>query len=430
MAQLRYKHVLFDLDGTIYDSLNAEMEALSTVINRYRPGSNETCESMMRFSGTTGEGVAQALAIPPDDFKDIADDWCRELILRLDTIKMFDGMGSAIKCLKSLGCKLGVITSRARGTMMDETDLGSAEPLELRPYIDITIAAGDAKRNKPYPDPILEYMRRTGATCQEILFVGDTPEDLECAQEAGVDFGLAMWGTRMQGAVRCAHHFCNPWQIVHAATAVCDHEIQWFKWAREIQAIGQTGLAYTDNVFDIERWNRLRDIACEMMQARVGLPFELVKEAFAFDKGYCTPKLDTRAAIFNERGEILMVQEKRRGVWDLPGGWCDESESIFSNAVKEAREEAMMEVTPVKLIAILDADCRNPASFPYTVLRCFVECAPGSWHFSPTTETQDCRFFDKEHLPLKNLRIHVNNHQQLLMCFEAHQNKNWVPIVD
>ena len=92
----------------------------------------------------------------------------------------------------------------------------------------------------------------------------------------------------------------------------------WLKWAIEIQSLAQAGLAYTDNVYDIERYERLREIAAEMLSEKSGLSLERVKGLFCNETGYQTPKLDTRAAIFRD-DKILLVHEKN-GTWALPGG--------------------------------------------------------------------------------------------------------------
>ena len=101
---------------------------------------------------------------------------------------------------------------------------------------------------------------------------------------------------------------------------------KWLSWAIEIQSLAQAGLAYTDNVYDIERYERLREIAAEMISEKSDIPPEKVKDLFCNETGYQTPKLDTRAAIFRD-GKILLVHENN-GTWSLPGGWCDVLESV------------------------------------------------------------------------------------------------------
>lgn len=121
---------------------------------------------------------------------------------------------------------------------------------------------------------------------------------------------------------------------------------QWLKRAMEIQALAQAGLAYSTDVYDRERFKRLRKIAAQMMAAKSGLDLVVVNDLFCNESGYQTPKIDTRAAIFKE-DRILLVHENN-GTWALPGGWCDVLESVRSNTEKEVREETGLEVKAEK----------------------------------------------------------------------------------
>lgn len=112
---------------------------------------------------------------------------------------------------------------------------------------------------------------------------------------------------------------------------------KWLKWIIEIQSIAQAGLTYTDNVYDIERYERLREISALMMSEKSGLNLDKVKNLFCNETGYQTPKIDTRAAIFKDN-KILLTHEKN-GTWALPGGLCDVLETIKTNTLKEVKEE-------------------------------------------------------------------------------------------
>ena len=131
----------------------------------------------------------------------------------------------------------------------------------------------------------------------------------------------------------------------------------WLDWAVELQAMGQAGLTYSEDPFDRERFQRLRDIAAEMLSYKTELPLETVKDLFCCETGYQTPKLDTRAAIIQD-GKILLVRENT-GKWSLPGGWVDVNVSVMENVVKEAREEAGLEVAPWRVVAVQDREKHN-----------------------------------------------------------------------
>lgn len=92
---------------------------------------------------------------------------------------------------------------------------------------------------------------------------------------------------------------------------------EFTEWARKLQAIAQTGLEYGKDKFDLERYREVRQIAVEMMAARTGIPKIKLRDLFAGDEGYQTPKLDTRAAII-EKEKILLVHEIMSDSWSLP----------------------------------------------------------------------------------------------------------------
>lgn len=197
----------------------------------------------------------------------------------------------------------------------------------------------------------------------------------------------------------------------------CGGQQEWLQWAVELQALAQAGLAYSKDEFDRERFRRVRGIAAEMMSARSGLSLDVVEGLFCNESGYQTPKLDCRAAVFDE-GRILLVQEKSDGLWALPGGWVDVNESIRSNLVKEVKEEAGMDVEPLRLIALHDRNRHNTPPFAYGVCKVFALCRLLGGEFMPNTEISGCGFFEKDRLPpLSQTR---NTYEQIALCFRAH----------
>ena len=122
---------------------------------------------------------------------------------------------------------------------------------------------------------------------------------------------------------------------------------QWLEWAIRLQSLAQNGLAYSKDVFDIQRFEEIRQIAAEMLVTPSGLPLEKVEELFCNESGYQTPKIDTRAAII-EDGKILLVQESD-GRWALPGGWCDVDQSVMDNTIKEVKEEMYRRVSDLPI---------------------------------------------------------------------------------
>src|SRR5262245_2513811 len=136
-------------------------------------------------------------------------------------------------------------------------------------------------------------------------------------------------------------------------------EPKWLVWAREIQAITQTGLAYTRDIYDRQRYARLSELAAEIMAEGAGIDAHIMQGLFAQQTGYATPKVDVRGVVFQE-GKVLLVQERSdSGRWTLPGGWADVNRSPSECVIAEVREEAGLEVRPLKLAAVYDR-ARHP----------------------------------------------------------------------
>ena len=426
----RYSHVVFDLDGTIYDSNHANLQSLHDALSIVCPQKAIAYEELSRFAARSAKSVFDELEISSCTREPLLRAWCKRCFKYQNEVKPFNHVIEVISFLKHKGIKQGIATSRDSVTDEFLPDDLKAFPIGLKQYIDTALCARDVKNAKPAPDILKKYLKISGADPKEVLFVGDTAEDLACARAAGVDFALAMWGYTGRCSLRPDWFLTTPWDLAAVVFSHKDEDAMWFSWAREIQAIGQIGLAYSKDIFDIERFTRLREIACEMTALMTLTPKEKVREAFSFDKGYACPKVDTRAAVFDQKGRILLVKEKISGKWNLPGGWCDDTETVVSNTLKELREEACMEGMPLKLIAVLDRNRHNTPKFTFGVVKVFIECAPSAFSFTPTDETSECAFFAYEDLPLEQLRLGTTTVEQLELCFSAHRDDHWVPILE
>ena len=197
---------------------------------------------------------------------------------------------------------------------------------------------------------------------------------------------------------------------------------QFTKWATNLQSIAQAGLHYGKDVFDRERYEQVRKIAGEMMQAKTGLSKEQIKTLFLGDEGYQTPKIETRAAIFKD-AKILLVRERMAQEWSLPGGWNDYDQTTAQNCVKEAKEESGRIVKPVKLIAVQDRNHHNKPILATNVTKIFYLCKEISREFVPNDETDACDYFALDNLP--KLSLDRNTKEQIEMCFKASKDPNW-----
>lgn len=178
----------------------------------------------------------------------------------------------------------------------------------------------------------------------------------------------------------------------------------WRAWAQRLRAIAQTGLAYSRDGYDLERFAEVQRIAEAMLAELLDVPPARLRDVYLPERGYPTPKVDVRAGVFRETGsgavEVLLVQEQTDGRWSLPGGWADEEDSPRQSIEREVAEESGFQVRAVKLAALRDRNL-HPYQPPRLerIYKLLFVCeltggAPGT-----SLETTAARFFPIDALP-------------------------------
>ena len=205
-----------------------------------------------------------------------------------------------------------------------------------------------------------------------------------------------------------------------------DQNEKWLEWAVELQALAQAGLTYGKDVYDRERYHRIREIAAEMVALKSGISTDLVCDLFCEEAGYQTPKLDTRAAVF--QGEKILLVHENDGTWCLPGGWCDVNISAAENVVKEVKEEAGLDVTAQLVIAVQDREKHNRPVYANKICKIFFLCTCHGGEFVPNSETTETGYFGLKELP--ELATAKVTEEQIKMCFDANDAEHWVTLFD
>jgi ADP-ribose pyrophosphatase YjhB (NUDIX family) len=186
-------------------------------------------------------------------------------------------------------------------------------------------------------------------------------------------------------------------------------EPQWLSWARELQAMAQTGLTFSTGHYDIERYKRMMEIAAEMLAGNSTEPPATILEAFMREPGYATPKVDVRGAVVRD-GKILLVQERSDGKWCMPGGWADIDELPSEMVKREVQEESGFTVVPRKVLGVFDANRTGmPRNFFHAYKVVFL-CELIGGEPTPSSETSAAEFFDFDRLPeLSDQRTHARH---------------------
>ncbi|MBN2571835.1 MAG: NUDIX hydrolase, partial [Ignavibacteriales bacterium] len=196
---------------------------------------------------------------------------------------------------------------------------------------------------------------------------------------------------------------------------------------RRLQIIAKAGIEYAHTDYDVDRYRAIQDMVAEILENYSDIPKKKLLKLFEQEKGYITPKIDVRAAIFKD-DKILLVKEKIDGKWSMPGGWADINLSLKESLIKEAKEEAGVEVEPKRVIAVLDRKKHNPPLFFYGVYKIFVQCDLISGEFSKNAETSDADFFLLDKLP--PLSVGRNTFEQIKMCFDVKDKENFDTIFE
>jgi len=172
---------------------------------------------------------------------------------------------------------------------------------------------------------------------------------------------------------------------------------QWLAWAREIQALAQTGIHYAQNEYERERHTRLREIAAEIIAQHTSLTALELTAEFSRQAGYATPRVDVRAAVFRDK-KLLMVHETIDGTWAMPGGWADVGDVPSEAAERETKEEAGFIVKAVKVIGVYDAN-RLPELNLYHAYKLVFLCDLLEGQARTSHETSEVRFFTRQDIP-------------------------------
>jgi ADP-ribose pyrophosphatase YjhB (NUDIX family) len=173
----------------------------------------------------------------------------------------------------------------------------------------------------------------------------------------------------------------------------------WLRIARELRAIAQTGLAFSADRFDRQRYRRVRELAAAMLADGSGAKYEVIIDVLREGWGYATPKVDVRGAAFVD-GRVLLVREISDGRWTLPGGWADVNQSAAECVVREIAEESGFEARALKLAAVRDYQkSGHPPRHVDSIYKMFFICEITGGSARASDETSEADFFPRDALP-------------------------------
>jgi len=183
------------------------------------------------------------------------------------------------------------------------------------------------------------------------------------------------------------------------------------RWSETLAAIARTGMGFTENLYERERYEEVLHVAGDIKAAAIELAdgIETARETDHFVQewlsnigegvpGYVTPKVAVGAGVGNDDGEMLLVQRRESGVWLYPTGWADVGYSPAEVAVKEVAEETGIDCEPVRLISVIDGQRMGFSRFGMYMLLFHCRATGGELRGHPL-ETGDVGWFAEGSMP-------------------------------
>jgi ADP-ribose pyrophosphatase YjhB (NUDIX family) len=202
---------------------------------------------------------------------------------------------------------------------------------------------------------------------------------------------------------------------------------RWLQWAREIQALSQTGYHYAENDYQRERYLRLTEIAAEIVSEHSLSGYGQLVNIFRDTTGYATPRVDVRGAVFRD-GKLLLVRERNDGGWTMPGGWADVGDVPSEAAQREVWEEAGFRVKACKVIGIYDGNRVDPLELFHAFKIVFL-CDLIDGEARTSHETSEVAFFSWDEIPAV-LSGERTKSRHILDAFKAYANPDLPTVFD
>jgi ADP-ribose pyrophosphatase YjhB (NUDIX family) len=185
-------------------------------------------------------------------------------------------------------------------------------------------------------------------------------------------------------------------------------DAQLARWSEALSSIARTGLAFTQNLYERERYEEVLHVAADI-KAALEESAESQRERNHFVQewmdnigegipGYVTPKVAIGAIVGNDDGEVLLVKRAPSGVWLFPSGWADVGYSAAEVVVKEVREETGIDAEPVQLLGVVDGMRMGFTRFGMYMLLFHCRAVGGELVPHPL-ETDGCGWFSRDELP-------------------------------
>lgn len=182
----KYKYAIFDIDGTILNTEKMNIIPLMKLIKEEK-GLDMSYEELTFITGNPGRKSLQQLGF--ENIEESYAKWVSYVNAYEEGAELYENMGKVIEKLHENNIICGIVSSKTSSQY--EIDF---IPTGLDRFIKAKVLEEDTKNHKPHPEPLLTIVKELGIEIENSIYIGDTLSDYLCAKNAGMDFGLALWG--------------------------------------------------------------------------------------------------------------------------------------------------------------------------------------------------------------------------------------------
>ncbi len=203
----KYKAVIYDIDGTLLNTLNMNMYPLIRIIKE-ETGEDWSLEQVLKFAAYPGMKVMEELQIK-DKEKTYAR-WVKYVNEYEEGATLYEGFEEVLKQFHDAEIIQAIVSAKTREQY--EIDVVSKG---IHQYMSAAILANDTQKHKPDPEPLLECIRRLNLNAEDVIYIGDARSDYEASKNARIDFGYAKWGSTLNaGIILPAYTFEKPCDLL------------------------------------------------------------------------------------------------------------------------------------------------------------------------------------------------------------------------
>ena len=193
MTKANYKAVIFDMDGTLLNSIEDLTDSINFILDKYKLPTKTLPEVKHMVGSGAAKLVERAIPLGRDNpkFNTILDDYkayyfdhCNE------NTGPYDNIIELLKELKSRGFKLAIVSNKSMKAIQELKDL------YFEDYIDVAVGVTDNVKRKPAPDECYEAMEQLGVNKEDCIYVGDSDTDYLSAVNTGLPCISCLWGFR------------------------------------------------------------------------------------------------------------------------------------------------------------------------------------------------------------------------------------------